>query len=148
MAAINLHYVLFGELVKGFSRLPISNIPEDPVVVIHYRQYGELLAGLRLIFNCDLSKKDAFDADKTNDGEAMDDNDDSDKNYTEEQTEPGLSNIKVGKSLFLDIPQKAIVLDNLATAFFFLITPEKAFLDILEETKPKAVIFDAGKKLS
>lgn len=32
LAAANLHYGLFGELFEGLSPLPISDIPEDPVV--------------------------------------------------------------------------------------------------------------------
>lgn len=52
------------------------------------------------------------------------------------------------KDLFLNIPWKVVILDNLATLFSSLVTPEKALLNTLKEVKPIAVIFNTGKKSS
>lgn len=69
LAAANLYYGLFGEPVKDFSPLPISDILEDPVVVIYYGQYGKLVANPP-IFDCDCYNKDVVNVDENNDGRA------------------------------------------------------------------------------
>lgn len=161
LATTNLHYDLFGELVEGLSPLPISDIPNDPVIGTYYRQYSELVAGPRPTSDCDRYKKDAFDVDENNDGGAADDrvandgvvddgvaddkvadnNDDqgegndqnSDADYTEEQEKPA----RLGKGSFLD-----------ETWFPTLVTSEKVFLDTLEDVNLGIVTFDTDKKLT
>lgn len=71
LAAANLYYGLFGEPVKGFSHLQISNTLEDPVVVIYYGQYGKLVANPPT-FDCDWYNKDVVNVDENNDGRAVD----------------------------------------------------------------------------
>ncbi len=73
LAAANLHYGLFGELVEGFSLLPISDIPEDLVVSTHYWQYGKLLAGSHPTSDRNCYKKDSLDTDENNNGGVADD---------------------------------------------------------------------------
>lgn len=73
LAIVNLHYGLFGELLKGFVPLPISNTSEDPIIGIHYGQYGKLVASTRPTSDCDHYKKDALDADENDDEGAAED---------------------------------------------------------------------------
>lgn len=73
LVTVNLHYSLFRKLVKGFSPFSISNIPENSIVGIYYRQYDELVAGFYLTSDCDYYKEDAFNLDKNNDARVVED---------------------------------------------------------------------------
>ncbi len=162
---------MFGELVEGLSPLPISDIPEDPVVGTHYGRYGELEAGPRLTSDCDRYEKDALNVDENDDGGAADDgaaddgvaddgaaddgaaddgaaddgaaddNDDQEKNN--DQNSDGDYTEEQGKPGRLG---KGSSLDK--TWSRTLVTPEKALLDTSEGVKPETVTSDAGKKLT
>lgn len=163
LAVANLDYGLFGEPVKGFSLLPISNTPEDPVVVIYYGQYGKLVVNLPT-FDCDCYNKDVVNVDENNDGRAANvgvaddgvvddraaDNDDN----QEEGNDQNSDGDDKDKQREFGYSRKGFFLDK--TRFPTLITSEKALLNILEkafldtsrDVKPETVIPDVGKKLT
>lgn len=72
LATANFHYGLFGERVEGLSLLPISNIPEIPIVDTHYGQYSELVADPP-ISDRDCYNKNTVDTNENDDGGVGDD---------------------------------------------------------------------------
>lgn len=163
LATANFHYDLLGELVEGFSPLPISDTSEDLIVNTYYGQYSKFVASLRATFDYDQYKKDTSDVDTKNNGGIVDkrtannktaddgvvDNKVADDEAVDYDDNQGESNDQNSDGDYMKEQRK---LDHLERGLFFnktrfctLVTPEKGLLDILKGVKPGTVIFNISK---